>query len=69
MAGDTCIVCGGLGQACCANNPCTDNNAICGRVDGGRVCVSCGGDGEACCGNNRCDTGMRCTRAVCRPTD
>jgi hypothetical protein len=57
---DTCIECGGDGQACCDNaKPCKPGLACDGNNDTGRCQDDCGLDGKPCCPNG-CPGGGAC---------
>ena len=60
--GETCVVCGGQDQPCCANAAC--NNGL--QCSGGSCSAPpCGGNGQMCCNGNVCNNGLQCSGGFC----
>ena len=66
---NVCGTCGGLGNACCANNRCTAPNTFCQTATMPSSCVACGGANQPCCPNPTsgevaaCSAGFACQTA------
>ncbi len=59
---NTCVSCGGPGEACCGGGACASPYLACN----GAICLGCGGSGQPCCAFNACGTGLDCANGrVC----
>src|SRR6185369_2057340 len=63
MPNQTCVTCGGAGQACCGDRVCTQQGFACGD---GAICQQCGGAGQVCCAGRSCSgSGLACSDNLC----
>ena len=54
------LICGGLGEACCADDVCQE-----GACGADSTCQACGGIGQPCCTDNACGSNAACEAGTC----